>query len=96
MSKSNTSAPRPSRDPIPGLSRVHREVSIRADREQVWQALSQYGDVSSFHAGAASSVKVEGSGNVAAPGCERVCNIVDLGLHISLKERIVDYVEGET
>lgn len=85
-----------SNGPTPGLSHIHREVTINAPRDRVWQALSQYGDVSRFHAGVDSSVKVEGSGNQARAGCERVCNIVDLGLHISLKERIVDFVEGES
>lgn len=32
----------------------------------------------------------------ATPGCERVCHIVYMGMQITLWERIVDYVEGES
>ena len=78
------------------LKQIHEEISINVSAEKMWSVLSQYGDVSNFHAGVAESYKVEGSTNTAALGCERVCNIVDLGLHITLKERIIDYVEGQS
>jgi hypothetical protein len=62
----------------------------------VWEILSQYGDVSGFHAGVVESHREEGNENAASLGCERVCNIVDMGLKITLKERIVDFVEGRS
>jgi len=78
------------------LKQINEEILINVSAEKMWSVLSQYGDVSNFHAGVAESYKVAGSTNTAALGCERVCNIVDLGLHITLKERIIDYVEGQS
>lgn len=78
------------------LKQIHKEMQVQVTPEQMWAVLSQYGDVSRFHGGVVESHKEAGSDNKAALGCERVCNIVDLGLHITLKERIVNYVEGES
>lgn len=78
------------------LKKIHYEMPIRVTREVLWKVLLQYGDVSAFHAGVARSFHVEGSRNEASIGCERVCQIVDLGLHITLKERIVELVEGSS
>lgn len=77
------------------LKNIHEEIVINTTPARMWEVLSQYGDVSNFHAGVVESSRVDGSENIAAPGCERVCNIVDMGLKIVLKERIVNYVEGE-
>lgn len=78
------------------LKNIHQQMQVQTSSEKMWQILSQYGDVSRFHGGVVESYKEQGSEDVASLGCERVCNIVDLGLHITLKERIVDYVEGES
>ena len=78
------------------LKNIRQEMQIQVPPAKMWEVLSQYGDVSRFHAGVVESFKEEGSENKASLGCERVCNIVDLGLHITLKERIVDYVEGKS
>ncbi|MEA3411531.1 MAG: SRPBCC family protein [Pseudomonadota bacterium] len=78
------------------LKKIHREIPVKVSRERMWEILKQYGDVSRFHAGVVRSYKADGSKNTAAPGCERVCEIVDFGLHITLKERIVDFIEGES
>lgn len=78
------------------LKTIHEEMRIEVGAERMWEVISQYGDVSRFHAGVVESHKLQGSDNQASIGCERVCNIVDMGLHIQLKERIVDYVEGES
>lgn len=77
------------------LKNVHQSISINVSPEKMWDVLSQYGDVSNFHAGVVESTSVEGNSNDASLGCERVCNIVDMGLKIVLKERIINYVEGE-
>lgn len=76
------------------LRNIHQEIPIQVTPDRLWQVLARYGDVSQFHAGVESSYGVTGSDNEAAPGGERVCNIVDMGLHIVLKERITDYREG--
>jgi len=76
------------------LKNIYEEMPIDVTPEQVWQVLSVYGDVSSFHGGVDNSHKVEGSVNQAKIGGERVCNIIDMGLKIQLKERIIDYQEG--
>ena len=77
------------------LKNVHQEIVINTTPPKLWAVLSQFGNVSTFHAGVVESNKLEGSDNRASSGCERVCNIVDMGLNIVLKERIVNYVEGE-
>lgn len=76
--------------------RIHCEIPIEASPEKVWDILSEYGNVSAFHGAVVESHSVEGSGDIASLGCERVCNIVDMGLKITLKERIVDYEEGRS
>lgn len=76
------------------LKNIFEEIPVDVTPEQMWQVLSIYGDVSSFHGGVEHSYKVEGSVNQAKIGGERVCNIVDMGLKIQLKERIIDYQEG--
>lgn len=78
------------------LKNIHDEIRIDATPEKMWEVLSQYGEVSNFHAGVEESHHVEGNSNEASLGCERVCNIVDMGLKIVLKERIINYVEGES
>jgi hypothetical protein len=78
------------------LKKIHEEMPIKASPEKIWEVVSQFGNVSDFHAGVVSSVREEGSQNSATIGCERICNIVDMGLHITLKERVVDCVEGES
>ncbi len=76
------------------LKNIHAEIKIHATPEKLWQVLSRYGDVSQFHGGVHESHSEGESKSDASLGCERVCNIVDMGLKIQLKERIVDYVEG--
>lgn len=76
------------------LKNIHEEIPVNVSVEKMWEVLSQYGDVSSFHAGVAESHKINGSVNEASQGCERVCNVVDMGLKIVLKERIINYEEG--
>lgn len=76
------------------LRNIHEEMLINVTPEKMWQILSHYGDVSNFHAGVEESHSIEGNINKAEMGCERECNIVDMGLKIQLKERIVNYQEG--
>lgn len=78
------------------LRNIHYEMHIDVTPQTMWLILTQYGDVASFHGGVAKSYKEQGSDNKAELGGERICNIVDLGLHITLKERITHYVEGES
>lgn len=78
------------------LKQIRQELTINVTPERMWEILSQYGDVSRFHAGVVESHRLDGNDNQAAPGCERVCHIVDMGLHITLKERIIEYQEGES
>lgn len=78
------------------LKKIHQEMRIKTSPEHMWNVVSQFGNVCDFHAGVVSSIKQQGSENSASIGCERICNIVDMGLHITLKERVVDYVEGKS
>lgn len=76
------------------LKNVSDAITIDISSQAMWDILTQYGDVSNFHAGVIQSSRINNSQNTATIGCERVCNIVDMGLKIMLKERIVDYIEG--
>jgi len=76
------------------LKKIHNELLIKTTPEKMWQVLSRYGDISQFHAGVEKSYKQDGSENNASMGSERVCHIVDLGLKITLKERITEFDEG--
>lgn len=78
------------------LKTIQKKLKIDVTPERMWEVLSKYGDVSNFHAGVVESHKERNSENKASLGSERVCNIVDLGLHITLKERIVDFIEGDS
>lgn len=78
------------------LKKIHHEIQVKISPEKMWEILSQYGDVSQFHGGVVESYKESGSENRASLGCERVCHIVDMGLKITLKERITDYQEGQS
>jgi len=78
------------------LREIKHRQRIQVDAEKMWQILSHYGDVSQFHAGVLQSHSEAGSDNLASPGCERICHIVDMGLHIRLHERIVEYKDGES
>lgn len=78
------------------LKNIHQEMQIQVTPDKMWSILSQYGDVSNFHAGVIQSINEIGSENTAALGCERICNIVDLGLHITLKERIVEFIDHKS
>jgi len=77
------------------LKNINDEIVVNATPEKMWDILSQYGDVSKFHAGVESSHHGEGSNDTASLGCERVCNVVDMGMKIVLKERIYNFVQGE-
>ena len=76
------------------LKNINEEITINVTPEKMWEVLSNYGGVSNFHAGVKESFSSEGSINKAEMGSERVCNIVDMGMKIQLKERIIDYKEG--
>jgi len=77
------------------LKTVSSEINISATREKVWEVLSQYGNVSSFHGGVNKSYPEQGSEDKASLGGERICHVVDSGIKITLEERIIEYVEGE-
>lgn len=76
------------------LKNINDSIGINVTSQAMWKILSQYGDVSKFHAGVKQSSRINSSENEASMGCERVCNLVDMGLKIMLKERIVNYMEG--
>lgn len=76
------------------LKKIQWQIPVSVKPEKMWEILSQYGNVSQFHAGVVESHKQGGSTDTASLGCERVCNIVDMGIKIVLKERIIEYQEG--
>jgi len=75
------------------LTEVTTSIKINESSEKVWEALSHFGNVSSFHAGVEKSVNNVGSPNKAALGVERTCDILDGKREVVLKEKITEYVE---
>jgi Polyketide cyclase / dehydrase and lipid transport len=76
------------------LTAVTTRVKIDAGVEKIWEALSHFGNVASFHAGVENSVPKNGNPEKAALGVERVCDIKDGNRDVVLAERITEYVEG--
>ena len=76
------------------LTEVTTEVKIDATPKEVWDALSHFGDVSSFHGGVEKSVTRDGGSNKAEMGAERVCDILDGKREVVLVERIIEFEEG--
>jgi len=76
------------------LTEITTSIKINASSEKVWETLSHYGDVSTFHAGVEKSVNNIGSPNKAALGVERTCDILDGKREVVLKEKITEYEEG--
>lgn len=76
------------------LSESKTTVQIDATPEKVWEALSQYGNVSNFHFGVEHSVAKNYGKNTASLGAERTCTVRDMGMKITLVERITEYKEG--
>lgn len=76
------------------LTEVKTSIIIDASPEKTWEALSHFGDVSTFHAGVERSVNGSDSANEAALGVERTCDILDGKREVILRERITEYEEG--
>ena len=78
------------------LANVHYEMLMEASAQKVWEVIRRYGDVGQFHAGVEKTTNANGSSNQAYLGADRVCDIHDMGMHIVLKEKIIDFKEGES
>lgn len=76
------------------LTAITTKIEIDATHDKVWNALSQYGDVSNFHAGVVLSVPSKGSTNKAELGAVRVCDVLDGKRKIQFTERITEFKEG--
>lgn len=77
------------------LTTVTSEIVIDASTGAIWEALSHFGDVSTFHAGVAQSTPEEGFDVIAALGSERTCLVPDGKREVTLVERITDFSEGQ-
>jgi Polyketide cyclase / dehydrase and lipid transport len=77
------------------LTAVKSEIAIDATAGEIWDALTRFGDVSSFHAGVDLSTAGDDFGDEAALGSERTCVVKDGRRVITLHERITEYEEGE-
>jgi len=76
------------------LTESKTTVQINASSEKVWEALSRFGNVSNFHFGVEHSVAGKGGKNKACLGAERTCTVRDMGMKITLVEKITEYKEG--
>ncbi len=78
------------------LTNVHCQMLINASAEDVWSVVCRYGDVAQFHGGVERTTSVNESPIKAQLGADRVCDIHDMGMHIILKEKIIEFKEGES
>lgn len=77
------------------LTECKTSVQIDALPEKVQEALSQYANVSNFHFGVEHSVARDDGKNKACLGAVRTCTVRDMGMKITLVERIIEYKEGQ-
>ena len=78
------------------MKNVHYEMLINASAKDVWNVVCRYGDVAQFHGGVEKTTSVNDSPIEAQLGADRVCDIHDMGMHIVLKEKIIEFKEGES
>lgn len=76
------------------LTETTTQIKIDSTPESVWNALSKYGNVSTFHAGVELSVPGKNSSDAACLGAERTCTILDGKREVTLVERITEFEEG--
>jgi hypothetical protein len=77
-----------------GMKIIGNEVIVNSSPEDVWQALSSFGNVSSFLSTIDEGVALNGSLNLAVVGAERESIIPDGINNIIQKERIIELMEG--
>ena len=73
---------------------LENEVIVQNSHEAVWNALSSYGNVSSFNTTIDDSIMLNGTKEAASLGAEREIQIPDGINNIINKERIVTFVDG--
>jgi len=76
------------------LTEVKYKIIVDVTKEKAWKILADYGNVGMFHSGVASSKSINGSGNVAALGCDRECHLIDGKRRIMVQEKIIDFKDG--
>ena len=77
------------------LNSIDCEMVVDATPQQAWDILASYGDVADYHAILDSSKSLNGSPNQAEMGCERECIIPQGRRKIMVRERIIDFKDGE-
>ena len=77
------------------LTRVQYEMVVNTTPKKAWEILADFGNVGKFHPQLESSKSVNGSAAKAELGCDRECVITDGKKKIYVKEKIIDYVEGQ-
>ena len=77
------------------LTEVTTEIKVDATPEKVWNALSQYGNVATFHPGVELSVHGQDSKDEACLGAVRTCEVLDGKREVTLVERITEFEEGK-
>jgi Polyketide cyclase / dehydrase and lipid transport len=77
------------------LTETTTEIKVDASPQQIWNALSKYANVSTFHAGVAASVAGKDYQNEASLGAERTCTIYDGSREVTLVEKITEFEEGK-
>lgn len=77
------------------LTTVQYEMVVNSTPQRAWDVLANFGDVTSFHPQLESSTSLNGSTNKAVLGCDRECVIPDGKRRITVREKIIDFVDGE-
>ena len=73
---------------------LENQVIVQNSHEAVWEALSNFGNVSDFHSMIDESIVLNGTKEEASLGSEREIQIPDGIINIINKERIVTFIEG--
>lgn len=70
------------------------EMVVEVTPQKAWKVLSIYGEIANYHDGVVSSESLNGTGNLAQLGCDRVCHLENGNRKVMVKEKIIDFSKG--
>lgn len=78
------------------LTSVTSEIIINESAQHIWNVLSKYGNVASFHGAVDHSAPDRNSNDDAAMGTVRTCLVRDGKKEVTLVERITEFNQGHS
>lgn len=70
------------------------EMVVNITPEKAWETLAIYGDIATYHDGVVSSESLNDTNNIAQLGCDRICHLDNGKRKVMVKEKIIDFSEG--